>query len=324
MIDAKPRPGMGTPRRAAFTERFAQFDMRRLLYLREAVAAGSVRGAGARLGMSPSAVSRQIAKVEEDLQVAVLDRHGRGVRPTDAGLLLVEYFEKQATGLDSLANRITDMLTLREGAVSIALGEGFLAVVMSEPLREFCQQYPGLQFDLQFGGTEEIVRRILDDDAHLGLAYNPPTEPALHSIASKRHPLCAVVAPTHPLAAAAPGRLQLHDLMGHEIGLPPPGTGVRQAVLKAEMAGHLTLSPRLTSSSVRALLHFAEEWGGVVLTPAFSVRREVEQGRLLALPLEEGALGCVEAHLVIRRGRRLPASAERLVREARTRFEIFR
>ncbi len=63
-------------------------DVRRMQVLRAVVSSGSVTAAAAHLGYTPSAVSQQVAALEKEAGIALLERVGRGVRPTAAGRLL--------------------------------------------------------------------------------------------------------------------------------------------------------------------------------------------------------------------------------------------
>lgn len=309
--------------RLSLAGRLAQLDNRRLLYLHEAAAAGSVRGGAERLGISPSALSRQIMKMEADLQIALLERHGRGVKPTDAGALLAEYFEEQHARLGEVVAQIQDISEMRRGVVSLALGEGFLGEAMGPPLKGFAERHPQLQIDLQVGSTDELLRRVIEDTAQIALLYNLPPEPRVQSHASRRHPMRIVTSPSHELARLG-RKITLDDLRSCDLGLLPGGYGVRQVLLSAEHRGKLRLVPKLTANSLRALLRFAEDWNGVLITTGFAVARELEEGRLVALEAHDAFLESSEAHLITRRGRRLPLAATHLLRHLRATMALFR
>src|ERR671937_2715646 len=68
-------------------------DVRRLRLLRELAARGTVTAVAEALAYTPSAVSQQLSALERDAGVALLERVGRGVRLTDAALVLVEHAE---------------------------------------------------------------------------------------------------------------------------------------------------------------------------------------------------------------------------------------
>jgi DNA-binding transcriptional LysR family regulator len=314
---------MSEKQRLLLANRIAGLDHRRLLYLHEAVAAGSVRGGAERLGVSASALSRQIARMEPDLGIALLERHGRGVTATEAGALLDDYFAEQRARLDGVIAQIQEITEARRGQVSIGMGEGFLKHVMGTPLRSFAQAHPHLHIDLQVGSTDQLVGQLLDDTIQMALLYNLPPDPQLQSHASRRHPMRIIVNPGHPLVRLG-RKVALKDLRQHRLGLLPGSYGVRQVLLSAEHGDRVRLVPQLVTNSARALLRFAEEWDGVVITTAFAVAQELEEGRLMALEAEGSILEGSEAHLVTRRGRRLSPAAQMLLRHLRARVALVR
>jgi len=299
--------------RAALVARLSSLDQRRLLYLHEAAAAGSIRAAADRLNTSASVLSRHIAKMESDLGTALMERHGRGVRLTEAGSLVVEHYLEARERLEALVSQLEDIGGMRRGTVAVAAGEGFVDELMGCGLRTFAERHADIVVDVQTGGTDELVRLVLDDVVHVGLLYNMPTEPRLQSHASARHPMCVVTNPGHPLASLG-RRLTIRDLEGHDLGLMPGKFGVRQALLSAEHGGNVRLRPKLTADSSSVLTRFARDWGGVILSPSFAVSRDLRERYLVALETEDTFLEAAEAHLVTRRGRRLPVAAAPLVR----------
>jgi DNA-binding transcriptional LysR family regulator len=322
---------MATPRRQLLSEkqrlslanRLAGLDHRRLLYLHEAARAGSMRGGAERLGVSPSALSRQILKMETELGIALLERHGRGVRATEAGSLLNDYFLDLRMRLGGVIAQIQDLTEARTGQVSVGMGEGFLWDVMGAPLHGFAQTHPELRIDIQVGSTDQLVAQLLDDSTEMALLYNLPDGAGLQTHASRRHAMRILVNPHHPLRQL--GRpITVEDLRHHGLGLLPGGYGVRQVLLSAEHRHRVRLVPRLTTNSARALLRYAEEWGGVVITTAFAAERELLEGRLVALEAEEPFLQASEAHLATRRGRRLSPAAQRLLRHLRSTVRLLR
>ena len=317
------RSVLSEKQRLSLSSRIAGLDQRRLLYLHEAASAGSIRGGAERLDVSPSALSRQIAKMEGDLGIALLERHGRGVRPTEAGSLLDGYFVDQRARLGGVIAQLHELTEARGGQVSVGMGEGFLGEVMGPPLRSFARAHPELRLDLQVGSTDHLVARLLDDTTHMALLYNLPPEPQLQSHNSRRHAMRIIVNPNHPLRRL--GRpIALEDLRQHALGLLPGSYGVRQVLLSAEHRHRVRLVPRLTTNSSRALLRFAEEWDGVIITTEFAVAQELQEGRLVALEAGEPFLEGSEAHLVTRRGRRLSPAAQALLRHLRAQVPLIR
>lgn len=307
-------------RRSTLVKRMSHFDFRNLAYLEAAATTGSVRGGAEVLNTSPSALSRQIAKMEAELNVPLLERHGRGVRPTEAGLLFLHYFQDQRRQIEAVVEGVWQILGLQRGAITIALGRGFGDPAM-DVLKYFSQAHPSVQLNLSFGSTDEIVQKVVEGDAHIGLAYNPPNEPKLHSHAAKPHPLCAITKPDHPITRLG-RRVRISDLVDYDLGLLPGKFGIRQTLLHAEDDEHVMLAPKLVTNSNHALERFALEWDGVIVSPAFGLRDRIASGDLVATEFEESYLQAGEAQLLTRRGRKLPPAASSLLQSLKASFDV--
>src|SRR5476651_711476 len=102
----------------------------RIVYFFEAVRCGTIRAAADWL--------------DTELDVALIERHARGVTPTEAGQYLIEYFREQLAHKDDLISRLQELRGLRTGNVNVILGEGFVSDVLAGPIQHFCKQYPGI------------------------------------------------------------------------------------------------------------------------------------------------------------------------------------
>lgn len=287
-------------------------DERRVRYLYEAALTGSVRAAADKMNLNPSVVSRQIAQLESELAITLMERHGRGVRPTDAGQALVDYYRQHASNQEDVLAQLQAIRGLAQGHVELALGEGFVSDLMGEPLQAFWRRHPGLTVALNLGGTNDVLRMVEEDRAHIGLVYIPPVQTAIRSHAAVRQPLCAIVAPGHPLAGPIhPPTLK--QIAAYPVALMHSAFGTRQIVHMAEQMDKVRLTVKLTTNSMSVIKHFALAGLGVSLLPAFAVSREIHDGELLAIPIDQPLLAKAEAHVVTRLGRQLSPAANRLL-----------
>lgn len=307
-------------RRTTMVKRMSHFDFRNLAYLEAAVTTGSVRGGAEVLNTSPSALSRQIAKMEAELNVPLLERHGRGVRPTEAGILFLNYFQDQRRQIETVVEGVWQILGLQRGAIALSLGRGFGDAAMSV-LKQFSKTHPSVQLNLSFGSTDDIVRRVVEGDAHIGLAYNPPKEPRLHCHAAKQHPMCAITRAGHPITELG-RRVRISDLVNYDLGLLPGNFGVRQTLLNAEDEGHVMLAPKLIANSHYILERFALEWDGVTVGPAFGVSNKLASGEMVATEFEESYLQTAEAQILTQRGRKLPPAATALLQALKASLDV--
>ncbi|WP_220432255.1 LysR family transcriptional regulator [Falsirhodobacter xinxiangensis] len=270
---------------------------------------GSIRAAADHLGVAPSAVSRQIAEMESQIGVALLDRTSRGVSLTDAGRLVLEHMRHVVEEAGYLTEQLADLRGIQQRNVRIHCGEGFLADFMQNGLGGFLERSPHVRYELLVGSTDAVVAALANGESDIGIAYNPPATGAVRSIASARHPLCVVMPPGHPLAAMKVVRLA--DCAPYPAALLPKGHGTTDLLMRVAADGGIALRARLMTTSIDALRRFVTAGLGLAFLPRASVAME-EAVELRELA--DGALSGASAHLMVRARRRLPASVEQLAR----------
>ncbi len=287
------------------------FHDSRVRYLYESVTTGSVRHAAEKLGIVPSAVSRQIALLEEELGMSLLERHRSGVVPTAAGQLLLEYYRQHQAHQHDMLAKLEALRGLHTGTVSIVSGEGFAQELVEGPLHLFRQQYPGVSVSLEVYGTNEIMRRVREDQAEMGVVYYAPPEPMITVRASAHQPMHAIVGTQHPLAGQR--QITLQALTEWPIALLQGVYGIRQLVEYAEQTDKIRLSPVLTSNLISVLLHFVCSGQGVSLLPKCAVATELARGQLYAVAVDNPAFAHAEMQLITRTGRQLSPAANRFL-----------
>jgi Transcriptional regulator len=289
-------------------------DTRRVRYFIQVLDSGSVRGAAEVLDMDPSAVSRAIGILENDCGTRLLERHGRGVVATEAGLLLAAYARSQHEQKLQMLAELDSIQKVTRGHVDIVAGEGFIESLMRRSLSSFMQANPGITVNLDVGSTDEIVRRVIDGSAHIGIVFEPPKDARLHTHYTHPQPIQAQVLESHPLAKFT-GPLDLQDL------LPYPGAtlhrtfGVRQHIEAAEVSEGVRLRSILTTSSFTALGYFVAAGLGYALFTRMTNWPQLAHARLVAVPMKNPLLSHGKAHIVSRQGRVLSPAAARLMRQ---------
>ncbi len=149
-----------------------------LQYLYEAARLGSMRAAADLLAVAASSISRQIAQLEGEVGTALIERGARRLRLTEAGRLLIEYHEAQLTQREIFEARLSDLKGLRTGRISLAVGEGFVGTPLSTLINGFVCKNPGLQLDVHIlASSREVARLVVEDEAHLGLAFDASQPP---------------------------------------------------------------------------------------------------------------------------------------------------
>ncbi|MBB5391684.1 MULTISPECIES: LysR family transcriptional regulator [unclassified Herbaspirillum] len=298
-----------------------KLNEQRLAYFFEAVQCGSVRAAADKLDIAPSAVSRQIALLEQEVAIPVMERHRRGVVPTEAGQLLIDYYREQGAHQADLLSKLQGLRGLKRGHVSIVIGEGFVSDFMSQPMAYFAARHPQISISIDLAGTNEVLRQVAEDQAEIGLVYNPPSDPKIVSRAVQPQPMQVIVGPQSPLRNSK--SCSLKELTEYPIGLMHESYGTRQLLALAEYAAKIKFNPLLSTNSINVLKHFVKSGQGITLLPRFSVSTELAAGELLAIPIDSDVLTTAEVHLITRVGRKLSVAANRLLSYSSSLMQAF-
>lgn len=285
---------------------------RRLRYFHEAVAAGSMRGAADRLGVEPSIISRQIQQLERELGTILLERLGRGVRPTESAQVVLDHYRDRRVSEEALRVRLEELQGLQRGKINIAAGEGLAEELMQHALSDFVRQYPRVRMSLELTSVDSVVAQVARDDAHLGLAYAPPLEWSVQVVASKHHPVCVVCRPDHPLAQH-PGRITARAVLPFPVAVMLPGFGLRRRVEMIEDTERIRYRKGFSSNSIAAIKEYVMEGLGVTFMTRLSVEQELATGQLFAANTDCRVLEDSWAHVIVRRKRPLSAAVKGLI-----------
>jgi DNA-binding transcriptional LysR family regulator len=106
--------------------------------------AGSLTGAAELLRLSQSAVSRQIASLEDDLGVKLFHRHTRGLLLTEPGRVLFESTNEVSRTIVSAESKLVDIRDEPSGSLRITMPAAMGAHWLMPRLSRFCETYPGI------------------------------------------------------------------------------------------------------------------------------------------------------------------------------------
>ncbi|MEU5315546.1 LysR family transcriptional regulator [Streptomyces sp. NPDC021056] len=213
-------------------------DVRRMQVLRAVVSSGSVTGAATVLGYTPSAVSQQIAALEKEARTDLLERVGRGVRPTAAGLLLTEYADTISRQVAEAETALADLLAGRTGRLSVRYFATAGASLVAPAVARLRTEHPGVQIELKLIDPEDPLPDVREGRADLALVVGPRAsgQEGVRFLHLLDDPYLAVLPEGHPLAEAE--ALEMADLAEEPwVGSEWPGPCLDAQLTACETAG---------------------------------------------------------------------------------------
>ncbi len=192
-------------------------NVARLKVLGEVARQGSFSAAADELSYTQSAVSQQIAALEAETGMTLLERRPRGVRLTSAGRTLVEHAEGILTRLRAAEEELAEIAGLRGGDLRMASFPTAGATLMPVAIAGFREAYPEVRLTLAEGEPEEIAPRLDAGEFDLALLFEfsspdeNPTADAKSPAADTRSPAADAKAATGAPARARLKRVELLD-----------------------------------------------------------------------------------------------------------------
>ena len=153
-------------------------DVKRLRILREVAAHGSFSSAAESLYLSQSAVSQQIATLEREVAMALLDRTRDGATLTEAGRVLVGHADAAIARLDEAERDLAALAGLEGGEVRIASFPSASATLLTSAVSDFVTRYPRVRISVAEEEPEEAVPRLRAGELDMALTFDYPEVPA--------------------------------------------------------------------------------------------------------------------------------------------------
>ncbi|RLJ36392.1 LysR family transcriptional regulator [Acidovorax sp. 106] len=258
-----------------------------LRYFFEVARTGSVNQAAQRLHVAASAVSRQLAKLEDSVGVPLFERQPRGMALTAAGARLLAHVNAQEAQSHGLVQQLQDLATQQAQQVRVACTEGFAVGFLPRVMSAFREQHPSVQMQLQVVVPQDASALLLRGEVDLALKYSLAPDKGLQVLHSAVAPVYAVVVPGHPLARQRSVRVA--DVVSYPLLMGGASITGRQLFDLSCTVQGLRYVPAVESNFSSALLPLLEGLD-VVLAGYLTAAHWVEDGRLVAVPFEEAQL----------------------------------
>ena len=187
-------------------------DVRRMRVLREVIARGSFSAAADSLHLSQSAVSQQVAALEKEVGMQLLERTSDGPKLTSAGETLMVHADAVICRLEEAERELFEIAGLEGGRVRLVSFPSAGATVVTRAISIFRQRFPAIALELGEGEPEEAIPALRAGDFDIALGFDFSQHPEdvgrdLERTLLLEERMWVALPPGHPLAAADAVRL---------------------------------------------------------------------------------------------------------------------
>jgi DNA-binding transcriptional LysR family regulator len=251
------------------------FNTARLQVVLEIARHGTIVAAAEQLRLSPSAVSHQLATLEQEAGVALVDRGPRSLRLTVAGQRLADYAQQIADLMSAARDELSAHGEGRRGLLRIGFFATAGAELLPHALSSFTRDHPQVELALILGQPQELLPRLNQGQLDLVVVFDHPLSPAQDPSFARVSPLMVdpqlVVLPAdHPLSSRR--RLRLTDL-ANEPWITTLGVQSEVSVLElAARAEGFQPRVRCRSDHYEVVLGLVRAGVGIALVPSLGLR----------------------------------------------------
>ncbi len=247
-------------------------DLHRLRLLREVHARGTVSAAAAALGYSTSAVSQQLSVLEREVGADLLERVGRNVRVTSAGMVLLSHADALLARAEAAEADVAETVAGRlAGVVRVGGFQSAVLRIVAPSVRDLAESHPEIRVEVTEAEVEESTPalRLQQLDVVIGDEYVDQPRPVHDDLERSRllsERINVVLPAGHP--AADRDRVRLPDLADMSWAACQPGTGHHQMHLRVcRQLGGFEPDVRYTSDDFLILMELARTVGSATLLP---------------------------------------------------------
>ena len=248
-------------------------DVRRMRVLRELAERGTIAATARALAFTPSAISQQLAALEREAGVALLDRRGGRVRLTEPGRRLVARTEAILAELEAASAELAAVAAEVTGDVHVAAFPSAERALLAPAVAALARRHPDVEVRTTELEPELSLPALRLGDVDLAIAHEDTSRPAprdgrLERVDLLEEPLRVVLPAGHPADAEA---VALERLAGERWVATPPGTACRAMVDRACGAAGYVPDVPFQANEFAVLAAFVTAGLGVALIPELAL-----------------------------------------------------
>ncbi|MCF1753122.1 hydrogen peroxide-inducible genes activator [Mariniradius sediminis] len=244
-------------------------------------------------------LSAQVNKLERELDVILFDRSKMPVIPTEIGTQIIE----QAKRVVSESKGIMELVAQLKGDVSGVIKLGIIPTLapylLHRFIKSFLEKYPHVKLQVEETVTEEIVRKLKNDELDLGIVATPLEEPGIVEKPMFYEKFLVYLSEHHPLSSKS--KISPKDLESDDMWMLQQGHCFRDQVLNlCNQSKFQRMNFHYESGSLEGLRNMVNQYKGITLLPELSTLSMDEEEKKRLRPFE-GEVPMREISIVLTR-----------------------
>lgn len=211
-------------------------------------------------------LSAQLGKLERGLGVILFDRSKMPVIPTEIGVQIIAQAKRVVSESKGIMELVAQLKGDISGTIKLAIIPTLAPYLLHLFVRRFLEKYPNVKLEVREMVTEEIVRKLKNDEVDLGIVVTPLEENGVVEKPMFYEKFFAYFSQNHPLLKKA--KVEVADLKGEDLWVLQQGHCFRDQVLNfcdQSSTGHKNF--HYESGSLEGLKNMVNRYQGMTLLP---------------------------------------------------------
>lgn len=279
-----------------------------LRYFVAVARAGSIRKASDELHVASSAVSRQLQKLEDELDTPLFERLPSGLRLTRAGEIVLRHARATLHEYDIMKGDLGDLKGKKTGRVHIACLDSLAIQFLPDRVMQFHALHPAVNFRILTDNYSNIFGFVADGEADIGITFDLARPTDIRRIFGVRMPLMAMVSRDHPFAGRK--SVSLQECAQYKLLLQLDNE-VMSSMIAIELSALDRTGRTFVATNNQMMLKPLILSGvGVAFFTPLGLLEELRSGDVVAIPIAGSSLVDLEVGIVVARNRPMTGATE--------------
>jgi DNA-binding transcriptional LysR family regulator len=233
----------------------------------------------------PSAISKRIAAIEEDIGAPLLTRGRRGIEPTPAGQALLTRARDILSTMERLHGELSEFASGVRGNVRVFASISALSEFLADDVGTFVREHDGVRVSLEERLSPDIVRGVRDGAVDFGICWDASDLTGLALLPYRTDRLSIVVPAMHPLASRK--RVAFVDTLAYPQVDVQPGSIMQSMLARYAARAGRSIHSRIQVSTFEAASRSVAANLGIAIIPRESAAVYAKALNLRVQPLTD-------------------------------------